>query len=870
MSLLKQIHDWSISLTPCLRDAIRRLNEKQALDDSDFDDLYALLKCDAGIPDQTKRTAKPFDVGHIADDTGAGPSVVLKALRSLKNVNRIAEAQTLRFVPLGLTVVYGDNGTGKSGYSRVLKLACRARDEKSTVLPNAHLPKEKQGIPEAEFVVEVAGSEKTLSWKLGADTHSELAGLSVFDSHCARAYLDAEQDVAYLPYGLDLVEGLGQSVLPELTLRLEAEIATCVVDPTTFKDLASDTSVGQLISSMSHLTDKTKIEQLAEFGEDEVLRHQELIEMLREQDPKARAIGLRRFRDRLKSVHSKMVAAQSQFNQQTIDNLKQLFADQQTALAAEELAAQNLQAGESLLPGTGGPEWKLLFESARAFAQTALGNAAFPESNSDNRCVLCQQELRDGGERLIRFSEFLKNDTAKTAKIKRAECIQATAVIEKANIGIGLESSLIEEVDQYEPGLSAKLLPFETELGKLRDWILEAVKSNKWIDAPQLSVEPIQEALRVVNDLDTKATEHDLASNEEARSKLIKELAELDARKRLSPRRQAVLSAIDRLVLKNKLESCKTHLKSRPISDKSKELTDKAVTDALRDALNQEFESLGITQLRAKLTNRVSGGRTLHKLVLDVPAPCKLSDILSEGELRVLAIASFLAELSLSSGAAGAVFDDPVSSLDHLRRARVAERLVKESQRRQVIVFTHDTVFLSELRSCVDALQSQAAYYHLQWIAEGFAGSCNEGLPWDHQGHKQRLDSLGKDQRALQRSWTPVPTSELSKQMRTVYSDLRATIERVVETVILCGTVKRFERYIPVEHLKGVIGFTAAEYNEVHRLFKKACNITNAHDPASGANVPIPDPAELLIDITALDSLIDLVTKRTTLSRKLP
>ena len=45
-----------------------------------------------------------------------------------KGVNALAEDQTLKFAP-GLTIVYGDNGAGKTGYIRILKQACRARGQ---------------------------------------------------------------------------------------------------------------------------------------------------------------------------------------------------------------------------------------------------------------------------------------------------------------------------------------------------------------------------------------------------------------------------------------------------------------------------------------------------------------------------------------------------------------------------------------------------------------------------------------------------------------------------------------------------------------------------------------------------------------------
>jgi ABC-type cobalamin/Fe3+-siderophores transport system ATPase subunit len=47
-------------------------------------------------------------------------------LRSVENLNRLAANQQLRFALNGLTVIYGDNGSGKSGYARIAKKLCRS------------------------------------------------------------------------------------------------------------------------------------------------------------------------------------------------------------------------------------------------------------------------------------------------------------------------------------------------------------------------------------------------------------------------------------------------------------------------------------------------------------------------------------------------------------------------------------------------------------------------------------------------------------------------------------------------------------------------------------------------------------------------
>lgn len=59
----------------------------------------------------------------IPGSTVAAGSVELIELRDLTGVNALAPNQSLTFGISGLTIVYGDNASGKSGYARV---ACPA------------------------------------------------------------------------------------------------------------------------------------------------------------------------------------------------------------------------------------------------------------------------------------------------------------------------------------------------------------------------------------------------------------------------------------------------------------------------------------------------------------------------------------------------------------------------------------------------------------------------------------------------------------------------------------------------------------------------------------------------------------------------
>ncbi len=138
---------------------------------------------------------------------------------------------------------------------------------------------------------------------------------------------------------------------------------------------------------------------------------------------------------------------------------------------------------------------------------------------------------------------------------------------------------------------------------------------------------------------------------------------------------------------------------------------------------NAEFKALGVGGLRVALQSRSGKGKVLHKLKLELPQSRSPRDLLSEGEQRAVALASFLAEVGLSDSTGGIIFDDPVSSLDHRRRERVAARLVGEAARRQVIVFTHDIYFLCILAEEAESAGVTVLTQSLSRRVEGF------GLP---------------------------------------------------------------------------------------------------------------------------------------------
>lgn len=76
----------------------------------------------------------------------------------------------------GVTVIYGDNGAGKSGYVRLLKRSCRARSAKGKLEPlHPNINKSPEG-PQLALLEYHAGAQiQKAAWQAGQPTDALLS-----------------------------------------------------------------------------------------------------------------------------------------------------------------------------------------------------------------------------------------------------------------------------------------------------------------------------------------------------------------------------------------------------------------------------------------------------------------------------------------------------------------------------------------------------------------------------------------------------------------------------------------------------------------------------------------------------------------------
>jgi len=852
VTILQEILKWSQSLPAWQQDAIARLYVKPDLSTQDFDDMYALLKSEHGIPDPKGRVSTKLAAELVAAPQAADRLVQLVAIKNLRNVNALAEGQRLPINPSGLSVIYGENGSGKSGYSRVFKKACRARDQREPIHPNAHKEPGKVGIPQAAFEIIVDGLPLEVEWTSGKEAPEQLSSIAIFDSHCARAYVDNQGDFAYVPYGLDILEGL-VNVCTKLKVMATKEQTDNKPNVDHFAALSkTQTQVGKLLASLTSQTKSDDIEALAKWTENDQERIESISKALAETDPKQKAQILKLRATRFSGLSTRIGTAIGLVDDTSVANIKSRIDNLNIAKQAAILAGQKFKETPGLLPGTGGEAWKALFDAARAFAVESHPGKEFPHLGENADCPLCQKPLKDDGvTRLEAFEIFYQQAAEKAEKIARQLAEESYLAIKQAPLDLLIEDALLLELAGVNQTLADDCENLQKSLRDRRSAILEASKpGGDWNAIPALPLNPCEslESAKFKLLSDAKVLEESM--DEKAKAALVIEKTELDARLRLSDLKDTALEVIAKFVLIDKLKTCSDTTVTTAISRKSTELSKTMATQEVADVLNIELQKLNVHELKVMMKPESPGGKTRFKLVLEIQGNAAAKDILSEGEQRAIAIASFLAEVNLSKGRGGIVFDDPVSSLDHRRRWHVAKRLADEAKRRQVIVLTHDIYFLCILQQEADAAGLEISPQYIRKTSIGF-GVQSEHLPFDALTTSKRVKYL-RQMHAVAANAHKTDEDEARRLTRDAYSHLRMAWERAVEEVLFQSSVTRFGEGISTQKLSYVV-VEDADYKKIESGMTKSSKFA-AHDPAFGAHLPTPTPDDLSADIEALET----------------
>jgi hypothetical protein len=862
-SALHEILDWSPQRPSWQRDALRRIVLKGDLDATDILELERICLAAHGADSGSAHppAAVPLSGTQIPPSPGSEESVSLTSIGRMKYVNRLPPDQVLPFGPSpGLNVVYGGNGAGKSSYARVLKKACRARGAAPVIRPNAYAPVTSTKAS-AEITFLAAGASFQAKWTDdGTAADARLSNIFVFDAFSAEHHVNEDSPAAFTPFGLDVLpalsrtcDALGERIGLEINQRKQA-----ITLATSSWRYDASTDVGGFLKKLSATTKTSEVEALCGLNPEQVVRLADLRGALKE-NPLQKAKETRASAARIGAFAASIADVSKHLGDDGAEAIRSLIEDEKKSADAARAFA-SMRFDSTFLAGTGGAEWRLLWEAGGSYSELrAYVDHKFPYTGDEARCVLCQQDLQDEvKKRLDSLNTFYQDKSQRLAEQDAARSFKASQALASVR-PITPELKNVDADLLVSPEQRDVIREFAVSADQRLAAVRQSLATKAWVPLVVLPAAPEAEVKNLQAALLSRAKTEESADDPATRTKLLKERNELEAREWLAGVKSDVLVQVERYEEIAKLEACRKDVHTAAITAKSTELTKKFVTDRFCSAFKDELKLLGLRTLDVNLqATQGKKGETRFGLRLVSAGGQKVIDIASEGERRCIALAAFLAELSQSGHSSALVFDDPVSSLDHWHREKIATRLVKEATSRQVVVFTHDVAFLNDLLAFSEKQNTPNHVLTLEW-KDGLPGNYILGLPWDCKAPLDCLKELENDRAFVATKWNPQPNAMDVQSMRSAYSRLRSTMERIVEKELLDGVVCRFESQVVAGRIRNLIGIPSSECDETRRLLQKCHDLTDAHAPSAAA---IPDPAELGQDLVAARKLVDSIRAR--------
>jgi len=828
-----------------LQDASERLLKQGSLSLADVNDLVARLKTADGQKVTGHRT---FD--SLAQPSTAGLDLRLKSISALTGIEGLAPRRPLTSGPTNLTVIYGHNGSGKSSYARLLKKVT-GKPRAFDLRPDVFQAVSVQG--QCQFTYELDGVEISTEWLSNAAPVAALRAVDIFDTDEAGHYLSNESAAAYTPPVVALFENLALAC-DQVKAQLQVEQGKLMKALPALPYEYSVTTSGKNYSSLkADVAEATLSDFLTWPSENEATLTQ-TAERLKIADHAALAKQKRAMEARALQIARELQQAFAAYSSTALEHLRALRTVAQTK---RQVATEAAKVESAELGHVGSATWRAMWKAAREYSQVAYPAKSFPVTDAA-RCVLCHQELSPAAqERLQAFESFVLSQLAAEATQSESAYTEAKSQLPAAlnleTINTQAEAAGLTADESWPTYLRGFWLSVEyAKAALLND---ETASNAKPVDAV---AEAVKSLTAIANTLENEAALHDLDAQGIDRGALQLNKMELEASKWVTQQALAVRAEIARLKEYEQYEAWKSFANSKGVSLKSAEITEKVITHAYVGRFNRELLALGATRIKVELVKtKAEKGKVLHRLQLKgVKSKQTLDKVLSEGERRVVALAAYLADLTEKPNNAPFIFDDPISSLDQTWEERTIDRLVQLSDTRQVIVFTHRLSFMGLIGEKADDITS----VHIRREPWG-AGETGDVPLFGKKPEAALKDLLSARVSQARNALKEHGTVAYYPLGKSICSDFRILLERMVEFVLLADVVQRHRRAVnTLGKIQNLVKIKMADCALIEELMTKYSSYE--HSQSSEAPVELPDPDVLKTDIERLVAWHSEFTKR--------
>ena len=846
MAIYNDIYNWSLNKAPWVRDALRRLIQNQQISDVDINELYELLKKENSFTSQLEPTFL-LDTHLPSENVGKESPTVILSLENPKNIDALYSNASLTFAENGLTIIYGDNGSGKSGYSRILKKNCWSRDRNVTLRKNVF---SENNIEPQEVQIRFKNTvEHTFLWKESENIPQDLNSIFIFDSKCANIYVNNENPTEFKPVGFDVLERLFE-VFGRVQTLVDSDIKKCNKEKPILDNKYSTTTIYNWYSDILNKP-REEIEEKISFGETASLRLTELKTLLAKNDPGKENTELKNKIRRFNVIQQKFELIQNSFQLDKLKIYETIINDFKAKKKANEIVSKAIK-GDDPLNGIGSDAWKELWKAARFYAITDVHPESnnFPDSVSKEICVFCQQPLNENAKnRLERFNLFIQDTTNKELQVAKDKLDNEVKYI--SNLSFEIDENVEEMMSEID-GFSGVVQSFIEIMIQNKKGIVQSLIDLTHISKPELFP-------NVIGLLDTKLQllNKTIADNNQLmqeKQKLTHEFLELEALKILKENKVKIKEYFESEITKHWLNKAKSNLNTRFISQKIGEiLQNKAIQEQHEEFIKH------LRPLNSELANKIvirktrtSQGSTYQKCIFsNVNEP--LGEILSEGEQKLIAIANFISECTLNNAKNSIVFDDPVTSLDQNYREAITKILTSLSADRQVIVLSHDLNFV---RLCIDEHKKITnSNCHLIGLKSyrGTSGIITDEIPYLAKNIQERINTIRANITEI-RACSPDKIELIEEKTEIACKRMRFLLEKTVEEILANRTIQRFSKNITLK-ARQLASYVTVEQTDIDFLLNLYGKYSvTEHDGSTSVEYQKPDDSEIYNDLVAYEA----------------
>ena len=713
--------------------------------------------------------------------------LLFESLTHVSGVNALCENQTMKFSP-DVTVLYGLNGSGKSGYFRILNEVCGG-NQKKEILSNIYATETDRKAISVEINYLQGSTRKPLNWNNSNRALPDFNGVKVFDSSYLNGLLVSrtpDEAVVY-PLGLHLFSYIAQlmdSFSEKLAQLASKERGKLPIINT--ENLSNN--LKNVFNQKQDFDDAKRTEIKGKYSFSDADN-----KSLQEKQSTLTKLQQTNYEDRIKLLtqNNKIYSEFTEKISNVVKNLREFSQKLKSAFdaykAAKEKNDNALLQSQILnnLPQSNTEEWKNFIKAGKEYSSKL-------KDEEKNKCPYCHQDIvSENAVKIIQaYSAFLNDTSAGELDAATENLTMVRNTINSYDVSIQVTDSIKSIFNDSKA--------IETNLTALNDYKQSLLSAKSADDIKTFNADfsaetkAIQDTVSKNNE-ELKTLNASRTKKEDAIATLLKEIVVLKENESISKQKNTIENYFNIQDKIKAIENKRNSLNTKGLTTKSNQAQNELLTSALERRLKEELEKLGRKDLKVQLkVSSGSKGKCNTELVLT--GDNSIKNVLSEGEQKAVGLAVFFAEIQNENFPI--ILDDPTTSLDHRIAAKLANRLL--SFNNQIVVFTHYQLFMN-------SLSSTGKGHFCDKYGESTCGKSNKHIyvyeideNISEKGIVNRY-SLRDSKSVIAKIENEISTINTS-DLKDVPKNMRKCVEYLIDEVLLKGQLLR--KYCGAENIK--------------------------------------------------------------------